>query len=471
MSQSESFLLDTEQLEGLRPKALRDAALERFGEVPMEALPASATQEACLKMLANDEARSEWQRCVGAELLLGRLRAATGGSGCPADFRSVRPFGEGSPTLEALWTRPVASVIIPIKTDGRPVLAQLWLVGDPKDELGEDHRKNWKTADEWLDTHAPGYKLFSACSQEFSFAIEGPSWQLGAFLARRGLEQSIPEVLIALASQWIVTGRVKDGFVHEVSLGNKTDLKSNRSWMLPEANWKHLTPEFRTTHARHIALVPNLSSAWSHLTGIGTVEETATTDWPAGENVEAFHGLVSNAIRPMIASILYTRPRQVLLWVSTQFEKTGGMVRAVLERLAAQSYLPAGITVALKSISSASMPEAENDLRTQGALHLPSAKTTVFNITGGNMLMKYAVINLAALNPQLWLIYRDLDAGSSHHFTRLRSSGAQLAAATIVPEESRRDINWTFLFEQFNPGKPPDTVDSLMEGIVRKEAQ
>lgn len=467
MNPLKPFLLDPEQLAGLGPKALRKLALELFCQHLVVNPPATDVREAALAMLANDDARLEWNRCIAAELLLARAIPNTEVRSYPDEFAEVRPFGEEGPTLAELWDRSVAACLIPIKAERGPALAQLWLVADPDGKMGDDHRHRWKTASEWLTKHAPGCKLFAVGTQEFDLSIEGPSWQLGAALACRGLEERRPKMIVELAAEWIVTGRVQARSVEEVAIGNKTDLRLNRRWMLPEGNWPHLTPEFRATHERRIALVPNLDSAWNHVTGAGTLEETARTDWPLGERVEAFHCLVSQAIRPMIASILCTQPRLVYLWVSKQFAGNGTIVKEVLEKLSKKGRLPEALKVFPEPISSASMPDAEQALKNQGRLHLPTAKTVVFNITGGNMLMKWAVINLAALNPQLWLIYRDVDAGASHHFTRLRSKGSQFATANIQPDESKINLmNWDFLLVKRPDPSKPDTIDSLLAGIL-----
>jgi len=464
-----SYLLDSDKLQLLDLQTLRTMTFARFGETLIKTVPTDSIQEAVSEALNDPASFDEWVRCVAAELLLAQAVQSEMKVEDLGDFARIKPFGEESPALEEIWDLQVATSLIPINASPYPVLAQIWLVKDPKNRIKSDHRKGWTTASSWLEEHASEFKFFTVISEESRFNIEGPSWQLAAALALKCISEKDPKVILSLATEWLITGKAKGNTVHWIDLGNKTELQKipgfSRKWMIPHENWQKLSPTFHSENEGRIALVTDLTTAWNHLSGTGTLEEPDRANWPEPEKVEAFHGLVSLVIRPMIASILLTQPRLVCLWKSGQSEKYAIIVKSVLEELKLKGYLPANLTVDIKEISSNSLKNAEQALRDY-KLNLPYHKIILFNITGGNMIMKWAVSNMASQNPQIWLIYKDVDHPSLQYM-RLRAKGNQFTTSPIKPDKFFCSLKKWDLF--FQAADPKDTPEKILNEIFNSE--
>lgn len=469
------YLLDPAALESAGPYRLLAESLRNFGQAPIRRWPDSVKCKEARESI-RENAVDEWLRALALELLFDRYTGSAAGDASPTEACELTPFESCDLTLGELWRSDGAVALIPLRgAGGGGAMAQIWLVRQDKettaagrDEVA-DHRHRVRGLAEWLAVpERSTLKVYVRSTETYGTedGIVGTSWMLGAALVERVLWNGDRDLRRRLGADWVVTGSV-DGFgkVGPVEMAGKTELDLPRRWLLPAANEPDLPPRFRKTFAGRIGLVVDTESAWRHFAGTGTQRENPTEQWPRDEAVESLHGLVSPAIRPLIASVLYTRPKKFVLWHSAETLANAEVVRGTLIGLRDRGLLPEEFEVDdLREMDAADLVEAENDLRTKSNLTQVTDRPILFNITGGNMLMKYAVINLAALNPNLWLLYRREGSKESHDFIRLRTLGTQFAASPLNGSEEATDgVNWDFLFGFSRE----DSVDSLVEGIVR----
>jgi len=287
----------------------------------------------------------------------------------------------------------------------------------------------------------------------------GNSWQLGAGLAERILEDGRSDLIGRIARDWVVSGEVNDQErVIRVRMGNKGKVITGRQWLLPVDNLGG--------HHRECG-VRNLQDAWVQFTGEGTLADGEQLSFPTSSDLDSVHVLASQAIRPMIANILRVRPALVSLWHSSNEEKSkcpAEMIREVVTSLRVREIFGHEVEVRLRLLPDSDINAAEQVLQAEG-LGRAFGKPVLFDITGGNYLMKEAVSTIARRNPSIWRIYKEFGLGE-HEVIGLRLSNGVAGSFRIVDSDPDPRIDWNFLSRSPDRTKgESDDAATLMKGI------
>jgi len=464
-------ILDPEWLCNLRERGLRWQAIERFGELEeAETLPAPDGLEG-LREALHPSARPEWRRALAAEAA---FRQSARGDVDPAwrDWLGeTSPFDSPSPLLRDLWGCGIAVATIPLDAGQGGAAAQMWLVEDAEDRLGRDHRALWSGADAWLAQKQPGLKLFSVRSLGSSEIVVGRSWQLSASLALKALEAGQTR---ELARRWIVTGECPGELVQPVLLGVKLQLNTLRRWLLHPRNQGEITEE---NHPRGgMVTAATLDLAWKRVTDSTDYAQGQDATWP--ERVNLLHAFTSQAYRVVIASILLSRARRVLLWTSEPkpgkddnvSQQATEAIQSILAALKERGVIDWELQVETPAIPSGDIVEAERALL-NGPLVTPADPGPVlFNLTCGNALMKFAALNVARRDARLWIVYRDRDMDGSLDLILLRQDGAQSTSGRMRFVPQTLPVNWSILIEDRSapaaPGKEVESWENLLAKIL-----
>ena len=161
-----------------------------------------------------DPTAAEWRRAVAEACLLGILLGEMQRESVPPELMTGSPFGnqEREPALGELLAGAGAVAVFPLDTS---------VGGGLEPELGHV----WVMAG-----HATPY-LATSCWQRPT-AFTGDSYQLALELARRaagagGVDARAAR--LALATRWIVTGRLQGDRVAPIEVGNKVLLRIRRA--------------------------------------------------------------------------------------------------------------------------------------------------------------------------------------------------------------------------------------------------
>jgi hypothetical protein len=314
----------------------------------------------------------------------------------------------------------VAASLIPLQTQGgkSAVFGQIWVVCSPiiaGSRLPKITRQrlvegNWPKAPE----HET---LIIVTDDDAPERIEGRSWELGAHLAARardGLAHGNSEPALALARDWIITGAFdpESEDVSQVGMRGKltlADTAPRRDWLLPAANQATISPEFESKAAGRIHYAINMASAWAQVTGDGFASG-ADFFWNEKplSGVEEFHCLVSNAQGPMLAGFLWSQPKKIVLWTSDFMADKAAQLKSACEGLRKPHLdsLEGKDAVDIKRVGDTNLEKIRAAFLAHPALGRGGATPVAFNITGGNLLMRLAIMDLARLRPHLHLVYR-----------------------------------------------------------------
>ncbi len=285
---------------------------------------------------------------------------------------------------------------------------------------------------------------------------EGRSWTLAAALCRELLlEKDIPWHRIALAKDWILTGEYDGKRVRRVRLGNKGRIEfGSRKWMLPSENYYETILPANT---RSVA-VWNLPSAMAQVTGQGVRDSDTPVDWP--RDVDAFHSLASGAMGPVLMAALFTGKVPVTLWTSGNEKESIIPAKAIDYLLASHlDYSRDTTRIAPDRLESRSIAKTARVLAGELKDTLQSGQRVLFNITQGNLLMRFAVIELAREHPNLWLLYRDVDTSEPEVFEWVSFEGGVPVTRRVIGKENDKRVNWEALRDKRVKPDPYDLDD------------
>ncbi len=391
--------------------------------------------------------QNAWFQCVAEELLL--CKAC--GNDVPHDWYEacgdISPF-DNSIRLRDVWDQPAACAVFPLANhndNGKPGVGHIWIFG------GLEHRDKI----DGTEVIPSEYGICTVATDKWT----GTSWQLAGMMALRALQENNPDLKKKLAADWIITGQVDDKLVKRVELGNKLELalQCNRRWLLPGETRDDLPLKFPGSSGFRLA--HHLDTAWNHITGQGIITQEGG-GWP---KVAAFHSFASGAREPVIASALLTQAEKCQLWhTDAEFSKTAADdIANICCELGVTFQKP-------KTICSSNMAEAEKQLGEALTPELETGRQILFNVTQGNRLMSYAVHSLAQRFENLFLIYRDLDAGE-FEFTLIRYEGGQPVTQTIKGHPRQKKVHWDVLFYKPKPGAPKTWQELLKKIRKTKE--
>ncbi len=338
----------------------------------------------------------------------------------PVGFFLV-PF-VGGPPIETIFDREVkvAASLIPLQANGgkSAVFGQIWVVRSPLIAASHAPQITRQRLVEGAPAKGSGMEtLIIVTDDDAPERIEGRSWELGAHLAARacdGWARGDSEPALTLARDWIVTGAVDAESEDVLQIGMRgkltlADTAPRRNWLLPASNQATIPPEFESKTAGRLHYSIDTGSAWSQITGDGFASGSDFFwDEKPLSGVDEFHCLVSNAQGPMLAGFLWSQPKNIVLWTSKFMAGKAAQLKAACEKLRAThlTSLDGEGAVAIKPVDDTNLEEIRASFLAHPALGHGGPEPTAFNITGGNLLMRLAVMDLARLRPHINLVYR-----------------------------------------------------------------
>ena len=357
-------------------------------------------------------------------------------------FKAISPVGfllvpfVGGPPIETIFDLEVkvAASLIPLQANGGKSAAfgQIWVVRSPiiaASRLSEITRQ--RLVEGLPPKGSEMETLILVTDDDAPERIEGRSWELGAHLAARacdGLARGNSEPALALARDWIVTGAVDAESEDVLQIGMRgkltlADTSPRRDWLLPAANQSTIPPEFESKTAGRL----HYSIDTAFLSG----EEL---DWnnPPLSHPKEFHCFASIAMGPLLASVLWSQPERVVIWSPQSMRSTANQFRKVCETLRQELIctIKTDQDICILNIGNSSLPEIRNSLLTHASLGGGGPAPTLFNITGGNLLMRIALVDLARTRPHIHLIYRQ-EATDNTHFVYINHPYFQPVAAKV----------------------------------------
>lgn len=381
----------------------------------------------------------------------------------------IHPFARAAnwrgPTLGELFDAKAAVAVIPLDPISErfaPLLMQVWMVRRLPAAFWKNDQDHHLLIDGW-DAYAQdlGYSIFIVPFLALENSVSGSSWRLGADLARRVLDEQ-PQRIRELAVSWIVTGDLQGNEVTAVDVARKSALAvatAPRRWMVPLASREHdrLGKDFgELLMGRHI-FVRDLATAWAAFTGYLTFElDLSPKPWP--ERVDAVHALVSNALTPIIATVLIRQPiREAVFWLSKEMQGHESRIRQVLDIAVSCGLLDRDFVekkVRYPPVESSTRGAVERALNdSTAALGSHGDECILFNKTGGNDSLKSAVENFARLHTHVRLVYRDVDNKKTAVFHDIRYT-----ARLSVSERLDAGAEWIEWLDHSIPWDRPDEV-------------
>ncbi len=457
--------------------------LGRVGELA-DRLGEPEVETGLLKCLAAD-LPADWRSAVAREILLAQSWGLNVPESIWTAFDGSHPF-EGGPRLGAFRGKRVATSAFPTDDSvGLPGSAPPWCLLWLTDRLdvGIDHSARIQ---EWTDAGIP-FEQYSVFLITYPAAANGRpisqrSWTLAAHLAHRALSDADGcGIRRSLARDWIVTGDVRrDLSIEPVAIGNKCHIRCDRRWMFPPDNRPAVNRRVSLGYGNRLRTTrfpATVEAAWALLTNRGVVEG-GTADWP--QDLGVLHSFTSGAWQPVLASLLLAAPRRLVLWHSR--EDVSAKPAEFIERLLEPGFwTDSPPKVCVKPAFSEEKPNvelAEVQARIRATLEsdLAGGNIVLFNVTQGNRMMAFAAHGLAQLHPNLWLMYRDVDA-PPFEFTIIRYEGSLPTTEIIRPDGGARartpaceipDAAWQSLFSKSSP-RPPDSAEKIREFLGGRE--
>jgi|GEM_PF-6662456 len=319
----------------------------------------------------------------------------------------LTPFPDG-PSVEAFLDAPPTAVLIPLERGSFAQFGQIWIFATAAWPDG-DGRKTFQ--DFHRDFLPENLGMFLLGAERESQAITGFSWELGVNLAVRAFSQR--NTALPIARDWIITGGVApDDRTEAVGFSAKKDLArtaQGRKWLLPAANQSSVPPEWEAAAHGQVYFANDLESAWSQVTGAGFVDG-GILEWdsPPLSQPREFHCYVSPALNPTLAAIIWSQPKKIVLWVSRPMKAYGAALKEALCVLR-QSHLPnlaSEESIVIQEVNDSDLQGIRSQLLSCAALGDGGPDPVIFSITGGNLLMRVALLDLARLRPHLHLVYR-----------------------------------------------------------------
>jgi hypothetical protein len=397
------WLFDNDALYEMKRDRFRRLALENFGEtassfarlnIGFPPVPASACA------LGDD-----WLNALAAEALLLPLSLR---SQPPFDSLpdTAKPCGQEAPNYGNLKNRRVSAALFPLASNIFPLLARVWAVEGADLNQSEIHLDGIGTFLQRANDN--GVHLYIDCG----VTPTGQSWQLAADLAIKALGARVAnETRLALAAEWIITGVVENDSVEPVDIKNKLGAiqDKRRKWLYPSVNqtaFEEANESFKKKKGWFVpsATAATVTAAFRIVAGYGTRPEQSKA-WPL--EVKVMHALVGGNIITNLAAALICPPRELHLWHSSHREKSiqpAQNIKSILER-----QIPSlEGKISLHELPTHDLARAESVLEPLFA-SVPTEEIIYFNITSSNRMMMMAVDRFARNNPDIKLIYRDVD--------------------------------------------------------------
>lgn len=394
------------------PEHFRERSLPRLGELAHVLSDALSDLPGVCSAWAQHPLAPAWGAAFSRECL---LAAGSDSSSARSALEIARKEGidlipfPGSPSVEAFFDHPPTSVLIPLERNQFAQFGQIWIFAKAAWPTFESETFFQDLRQELL----PDNLDICLVGRERELqAINGCSWELGATLAVRAHAQR--QFALPLAKEWIITGGVTaDGQTEVVGFSAKKQLArtgQGRKWLLPAANQSAVEPEWEATAHGQVYFAHDLESCWSQITGAGFIDE-GTLEWtsPPLARPSEFHCYVSPALGPILAAILWSQPKKVVIWASKRMETQGTDLKKALSLLRATK-LPDltsdDMITIVPEVDDSDLQKIRANLLSYDALGGGGPAPVIFSITGGNLLMRVALLDLARLRPHLHLVYR-----------------------------------------------------------------
>jgi len=293
------------------------------------------------------------------------------------------------------------------------------------------------------------------------FVVVGESGRLARKLTSRALEDASEEkpedYRVKLASDWIVTGALDREKIREVSLGNKTNLRLERRWLLPRPNFMSEKPKAWREAPRY---AESVEEAKKVVTGSLQTRSLPPGDWP--EKTEVLFSFTSKAARPLLAAALLGKPDRLVL-ISSNDEVAKSSAKTL--RQLTLELLPDTEIKVEEDFPSDDLAKSQDRFRKIIEKH-STTRQNLFHLTNGNLLMRSAVILDLHAFPQLSVIYKDFDTPVATEFTRIDCKGEdEYETGIIIGErESRPELNWD-VFLEFDKGPDEENAATLLNKL------
>jgi len=445
-----------------------------FGELAFnqQNLSIDVIKKCRLRLQNNPDLLAEWNRAIAEEILSISI------------FNKVNPeiinlFADVSPfqstknddciPLKMLIEKDKAVAVVPL--DGQnlfPAIAHIWLIETEENFNEAEKAPGWKELPLYHKINSKVYKTYTVISSQNRKDIDGNSFKLAIELLKKAIKEKNLKAKKALALDWIITGDVENERVKKVEIGNKTQLRINRNWLIPSDNRLKLSQEFIINQNPKFA--HDLSSAFAHITGEG-INDSGEATFPG--NFTIVHSLVSKAREPAIAAVLLANPKKVVLWHSDNEKESinpANDIKYILNNL--------GIDCECKYLPDNSIKKAQSIIRKE----IENEGNILFSITNGNLLMRLAVFTLSEYFPNIYLIYKELYS-PSFEFTGIFYNDAYPTTVKLTKTATQnrikqlnhklQNLNWEILFQKneeklSNNKKRPLTKEELLEKLINK---
>jgi hypothetical protein len=348
-------------------------------------------------------------------------------------LKDIRPFGSDFPSLDKLIQSNASVAVFPLldTNGGKPGVAHIWLFEADLLSGCPDHSDYLQGIN--VSNSAEDLKVFVSSSNTKS-TICGESWQLAFAMARKGLYDL--DLRKKIAQNWIFTGKVRGDHISEIEIGNKMDLHTERTWLIPREN------SDGAPFGKKIRTAGNIDEAYAWVTGQG-IHRSGIVEWPKA--VFELHSFVSRGVRPVIAAAVLSQAERIVLWHSDNEDESLEPAWCTYKML--KELLPEKEVLEPKLISSKDLYEAEKTL----GKYLSSRDTigkVVFNITQGNRLMSLAPHYLARMDSNIWLVYRDYDCMENLQYVGIHYKQDGDSPTTMFLDKSDLPLNvcWDLLY-------------------------
>jgi len=446
------------------PEDLREAHARGFAAWLRDSQTFNLDTLAKAAAAVNEKLRIEWRACA-AEAWLASLQAPA--EKVPEFLNHAQPFLRG-PTIDLIASLRCAPGVIPLDMPPSGGLARVWIIHDHEKKLASFQNPQLEGLDALFPAEGEWRLFIAGCDPH---KVDGSSWQLGAMLARWALEREHPLARRKLAADWLVTGSVRweeNGrySVQYVGLGSKAKLPeychdADRLWLMPAANERPAEADYAELASRaagRLHFSKDVRDAWAYITG-EAMHVASDEHWP--NDFAEVHGFVSNSQGPFLAMILQTvalRREQirVVLWATRSMEGLAKELKQALVQCCERINLPKPLVEIPKAFDATDKEEphvlnrTQRDLADDASLGTVSGPKILFNYNGGTVLHRTAVQQRAALNPRIWLAYRDGDHRRTLDFTFIRlHTGSMLEGRLRLRPEACKTVNWQALVDHW----------------------
>ena len=389
----------------------------------------------------------KWYARVCAEALLFSKIAGMETPKLTDEWKDLRPFGDGTPSLDEFWRcTDIACACFPtiVKEANHTHVWRIYVVNNSPFAEDRDHRHCLS------NTAGIGRRqsVFLSCDfQDKKGQIDGDSWQLAYAMAEMATRR--PEKRKDLACNWLLTGKVTNERVENVRIDAKDSLfaKTKRHILIPVGNGMDLT---ESAGKQEIHTVSNTEQAWRIISGEGVdqVSDVQLSEKPK------LHILVGGTKQPVFSVILLLNPIQVILWHSEQTKHNAELIRDTL-----QSIPEFKAEIKLETMDSHNLSQAYSQF--DKSINQRATDSVISN-TGGNRLMGIAAL-LVAQTHNVKVVYRDVDAVNDS-LTVIQFGKKSQYQSNDYPLNRcpfRNKINWNWLYSKSDPKQSLNTVEDI----------